>query len=254
MKEIYRMIVKVDNTLIEKNRYRINKKSEVYDIKNDRFVSKRYDEEGYVYVSLSLESNYKGYTRYPFLVHRVMMNVFDPIDDFENMVVDHIDFDKHNNKLDNLRWITQKENIHHSIKNGRFDPNRISEFTRILKNKEVHTICKRFENGESPKEVHSDYQDKVKLTTLQKIHTGSIHSDIYNEYNIESKSNNYNYNWKDYVVPVCKLLEKDFTTREIADQLEFDTSIELERQKFWKFVKRLRERETYDNITQKYDY
>ena len=44
------------------------------------------------------------------------------------------------------------------------------------------------------------------------------------------------------------------TPLEDPDELDFDTSETLERQKFWKFVKRLRNKETYNDITKNYNY
>ncbi len=47
-------------------------------------------------------------------VHVLMMKVFiGPRPD--GMVINHIDGDKHNNRLDNLEYCTQKENEHHSL-------------------------------------------------------------------------------------------------------------------------------------------
>lgn len=59
---------------------------------------------GYKSVSLSKNGHYK--TRY---VHRLVANAF--IDNHENKLeVHHIDSDRSNNKLDNLQWVTSKEN------------------------------------------------------------------------------------------------------------------------------------------------
>lgn len=49
-------------------------------------------------------------------VHRLVAKHFIPITE-ENLVVDHIDNDKLNNRVDNLRWITQSENISKDRKN-----------------------------------------------------------------------------------------------------------------------------------------
>lgn len=51
--------------------------------------------------------NNKSYGRN---IHRLVLSTFNPEDWFENAVVDHIDSNPKNNRIDNLRWTTYKEN------------------------------------------------------------------------------------------------------------------------------------------------
>lgn len=49
--------------------------------------------------------------------HRLIMMTFKPIDKPESYVVDHIDEDKSNNELENLRWATYAQNIQYAAVN-----------------------------------------------------------------------------------------------------------------------------------------
>lgn len=54
-----------------------------------------------------------------FMVHRLVAMAFIKNDDPESKTqVDHIDCDRTNNNVTNLRWVTPKENTAHSIDNG----------------------------------------------------------------------------------------------------------------------------------------
>jgi hypothetical protein len=57
-------------------------------------------------------------------VQRVVMEAFCPHPDSHNLTVNHKDFNRQNNHLDNLEWCTMSENIQYSHDNGRHDEAR----------------------------------------------------------------------------------------------------------------------------------
>lgn len=63
---------------------------------------------GYMYVSL-----WKNGKREKYTVHRLVANAFLPIDPERNLV-NHLDYDRQNNCVENLEWATAKENICYS--------------------------------------------------------------------------------------------------------------------------------------------
>lgn len=75
-------------------------------------VMKPHEKNGYLAVTLFKDG--KGVHKY---VHRLVAESF--IQNPDNLrYVNHIDGDKHNNRVENLEWCTQKQNIDHSWKMG----------------------------------------------------------------------------------------------------------------------------------------
>ena len=82
-------------------------------IKRDKILKQIYNPNGYLYVGLHNNNKSKQY-----LIHRLVAEAF--IDNpLSKPFVNHIDFNRLNNKIDNLEWCTQKENVYHSINNMR---------------------------------------------------------------------------------------------------------------------------------------
>lgn len=70
------------------------------------------DKDGYMIVSLSKDAK-----NHKVKVHRLVAMMF--VDGwFDGAEVDHIDRDRTNNRADNLRWVTHRENVVH-IRDGK---------------------------------------------------------------------------------------------------------------------------------------
>ena len=73
--------------------------------------------EGYKAVGLSLNGKVKS-----FRVHRLVAEAF-IINPENKPCVNHIDNDRANNSVDNLEWVTNRENTHHALKQDRLHNN-----------------------------------------------------------------------------------------------------------------------------------
>lgn len=95
----------------------ISKKGVAMTFKEKRIKSFK-DKYGYMHVCLQ-----DGKKRINCQIHRLVISAFKQGD--TSMQVNHIDGNKKNNRIENLEWVTSKENIEHAIEHGlRGDPNR----------------------------------------------------------------------------------------------------------------------------------
>lgn len=92
-----------------------------------------------------------------FQVHRLVAIHFIP-NPRNVSSVNHIDGNPHNNKVENLEWVTHQENMIHAFKTGlssgenwQGDKHSRSTYT----NEDVELICKQFEKGVVPKDLAS---------------------------------------------------------------------------------------------------
>jgi hypothetical protein len=95
--EIFRVIADYEN-------YKISNIGNVLNFKSGKLLKNRINKDGYFYVSLSKNSIKTNYS-----IHRLVAIAF--LDNPENkLFVDHIDNDKKNNNIINLRFATKSEN------------------------------------------------------------------------------------------------------------------------------------------------
>ena len=98
----------------------------------DGQIKKEID-NGKGYKAVNLYKNNKGKLVY---VHRLVAQAF--IGEIpKGMVINHIDFDRSNNRLDNLEIVTYSENNMHSAKSGRYDDKGGSKVRVYFKNGDI---------------------------------------------------------------------------------------------------------------------
>lgn len=107
------------------------------------------DRCGYREVTLSENGKCKSY-----LVHRLILSSFSPIDNMETLDVNHINGDKLDNRLENLEWCTRSENIKHSYANGLQQNVTNPHGTyKVLTEQQLHAIRRLHEKGLIDKDI-----------------------------------------------------------------------------------------------------
>lgn len=137
--------------------YAISNYGRVYSAKTGKYVKLRKKRKGNNYVSVRLSATDKDgkNTKKEVPIHRLMMAIFYPVENMENLQVNHIDGVKYHNTFDNLEWVTPSENIRHA-----YDNNLVtileaenSPYTNYT-NEMINNICKLFMTGKySKKEI-----------------------------------------------------------------------------------------------------
>lgn len=89
----------------------------------------------------------------PKLVHRLVMETFKPTTD-KGLSVDHIDHNKRNNSLKNLRWLPFKENSHDTTVYEFYENLKkigVKEYLQKQANKKQHEFSAEIQAGDSNK-------------------------------------------------------------------------------------------------------
>lgn len=133
--------------------YYVTDDGQIWSEKTHKYLTQRKDKDGYLKVRLSSTDLKPGQT-HTYSVHRIVLENFKPVENMENLQVNHIDGDKTNNTLSNLEWVTCKENIQHAIDNNlRAKVNGSAKLTV----EQVQEIYIRSHNNESNVDLAKEY-------------------------------------------------------------------------------------------------
>lgn len=108
--------------------YRITENGIVINIKTNKNVKQQIDKDGYLRVCL-----YNKNLRTKQFVHRLVANAFIP--NLSNLPqVNHINGNKQDNRVENLEWVTPKENMVKAVETGLFENVRKKQRKNAVKN------------------------------------------------------------------------------------------------------------------------
>lgn len=129
-------------------------------------------EDGYFIVNLY--KNNKGSSKY---IHRLVLEIFNPIKNMNILEVNHKDGNKENNNLSNLEWLTQIENINHAYKNNLMSNIGVNNGRSILNENTVIQIKHVLKNTNLSQEKIGQLYN-ISRSTISAIKTGRLWSHI----------------------------------------------------------------------------
>lgn len=101
-------------------KYRIEKDGRIYSLRRNKYLIPKVNHDGY----LRIQIWDKGKCSFV-AIHRLVAQEYIPNPE-NKPFVNHINGNKQDNRVENLEWCTQKENIHHAFETGlahRQEPN-----------------------------------------------------------------------------------------------------------------------------------
>ena len=132
MEEVWRTIVGYEGLYVVSNMGRVRSLERIDSlgrvVKEKILSPSKNGNEGYLFVYLYKNGKSKNH-----YIHRLVLSAFAPCENMENLEVNHLDENKENNNLNNLEWITHKDNQNYGTRNK-----RISE-KKFYSSRSTHT-------------------------------------------------------------------------------------------------------------------
>ena len=124
-----------------------------------------------------VRKRYDG-NQYHFMEHRVVYyfrkGKFD-----ETLQINHKDFDRTNNRIENLEPLTAKDNVNYSKNAGRMDfPVGVKNGNSMFEEKEVQFIRSLKKDGWSTNVIRELFDNKMTKTTVSRIVTGARYGSV----------------------------------------------------------------------------
>ncbi|WP_439132835.1 HNH endonuclease [Polaribacter sp.] len=158
--------IQFDKKISKKEKFKISNYGRVINCKNEKeFLRKKTFINKYETISLKQEINNKSTSRY---VHKLVAQHFLEKDSDDQVFVIHLDYDKNNNEVTNLKWATKREKELHQFNHpewdeivkkrtkniGKLTEGKVKIIKRQLKNNRtrISMIAKRF--GVSDTQIH----------------------------------------------------------------------------------------------------
>lgn len=158
--------IQFDDKISEKQKFKISNYGRIINCTTEKeYLRKRTYINGYETISLKQKGNNKSTSRY---VHKLVAEHFLSKENEDQVYVIHLDYDKQNNELKNLKWASKREKELHQFSHpdwdevvkkrsrniGKLTEGKVKIIKRQLKNNRtrITMIAKRF--GVSDMQIH----------------------------------------------------------------------------------------------------
>lgn len=160
--------------------YAMSNYGRVMNIKTGLIMKENFRPNGYGYFCLAAENCKNGQKKYT--THRVLLRLFKPVENMDNLVVNHKDGNKTNNYVDkimedgtiqsNLEWATSKENSEHAS-------NELGVMSGLSKltDEDVSNIRSLHDQGYSYEQIKNNWYNFVSSSTIQDVCLNKTHVD-----------------------------------------------------------------------------
>lgn len=160
------------------NYYAVSNYGRIMNIRSGKMIKPNLRPNGYQYVCLAADNCKNGQKKYS--IHRLVLKKFNPVDNMDQLTVNHKDFDKTNNCVNkvmpdgslysNIEWATMKENVIHAENNNVRTCNKLN-YDEANKIRDLH------DQGYSYSQIQNMGYKNISGTSIQNICLNKVYYD-----------------------------------------------------------------------------
>lgn len=216
---------------------------------------------GYMVPSTTSGNGYKQVriNAHTCLLHRVMMQTFEPLQNPEEYQVNHKDCKKYNNRLRNLEWVTVSENMLHVYKNS-LQPQGEDHLWTKFSDEQISLICdslqKRLPYREICKLLGVEYSKNMSQV-ITSIRQKRNRKSVSNLYDLPDLNSNKQVFTNEEVREICRCFQMNMPTRLILQRLNYPldgNGTYSDNENIFEVIGKIRRRTTFTSISKDYNF